>query len=407
MAALAGAFLAAGCGSSGGAETVADDGAETVAEESACPEGTTAGSSGDVCLAEGDPRAAEALKALREAAGKTTTSAVLAGVWVDGEPIMQAAQGTAFPGVPAARDAHFKTGNVTQSMTSTILLQLVDEGEVELDDPVSNWFPELPRSEDVTLKMLANSTSGYADYAQTLSVLKAFLEDPFKEYRPAELVELGTSQKPLFPPGKSWSFSDTNYVLLGEILAKITGRPVAELIEERIAAPLGLDNTALQSMAGVPAPAIHGYTNARGVFEDSTYWTPSLFPGNGNGTSNLADMGRWAEALGTGELVSEEGHKQQIAPDTAGLGVLTDDFYKGFGLIVSNSWIFAGTPNIEGYQGVVAYLPSERITLVIFSTEGLGADPTVSASAQMVNPVADVLAPDTPPQLTPPQRKEG
>lgn len=397
---LLGAMLAAGCGSSGGAPAVSQD--------PGCPDGTSAASPGDVCIAKSDPQAAEALKAFREAADQQRVNGALIGIWKDGKPILEAAHGSALPGVPVTRDVHFKTGNVTEGMTSTILLQLVDEGKVELDDPISKWFPDLPHAEDVTLKMISNSTSGYADYAQTPSVLKEFLEDPFvAKWTPEQLVELGASQDLLFPPGTSWSFSDTGYVLLGLALEKITGKPVAELVEERITGKLGLDDTALQSTAGVPAPVLHGYTNARGVYEDSTYWSPSLFPGNGNGTSNLADMGRWAQALGTGELLSAESHDQQIAPDTAGLGPMTDDFYKGLGVIVSNSWIFAGTPHIEGYAGVVTYLPSERMSVVIWSTEGVGVDPAIQASVEILNPVGRALVPGNPPNVTPPKRQAG
>jgi D-alanyl-D-alanine carboxypeptidase len=90
--------------------------------------------------------------------------ATLFGVWIGGRKLVTGAYGEALPGVPATTADHFRIGNITESITTTLLLQFVDQGRMRLDDPLSKWLPSLPGAGQVTLGMLASSTSGYADY---------------------------------------------------------------------------------------------------------------------------------------------------------------------------------------------------------------------------------------------------
>jgi D-alanyl-D-alanine carboxypeptidase len=101
------------------------------------------------------------------------------GVWVNGRQLVTGALGSELPGVRATRDMHFRIGNVTEAFTDTLLLQLVAQRKVSLNDPVSRWFPGLHRARQVTLRMLAASTSGYADYVN----------------RPSKPIPSGSSQR--------------------------------------------------------------------------------------------------------------------------------------------------------------------------------------------------------------------
>jgi len=111
-----------------------------------------------------------------------------------------------------------------------------ENGEVRLDDPVSKWLPDLalPNADKVTLAMLADSTSGYPDYVPNDTFANAFLGDPFKGFTPQELIDIGLSSPPLYKPGTAWNYAHTNYVILGEALASAGGKPLGDLLTERV-----------------------------------------------------------------------------------------------------------------------------------------------------------------------------
>ena len=185
---------------------------------------------------------AEAIVALvREGMAAYDLKAVIVRVTVDGEEIVTEALGESITGVPATTDMHFRNGAVAISYMSTLLLQLVDQGVVSLDDPLSNWLPDLPDAEQVTLRMLANMTAGYPDYAQNAtsprhSTPTPSASGPRKTSSPSACPRPGCSE-----PGTNWDYSHTNYVILGQALEQITGKPLATLMQENILVPLVLE----------------------------------------------------------------------------------------------------------------------------------------------------------------------
>jgi CubicO group peptidase (beta-lactamase class C family) len=133
------------------------------------------------------------------------------------------------------------------------------------------------------------------------------------------------------------------------------------------------------------------------VYEDDTFWSPSWATYTGTMTSNLWDMGRWATALGTGSLLSARSRARQFAPDTVGLGRLSSKFYYGFGGAVANGWILAGAPGLEGYSGVVAYLPARALAVVVFTTANSNAPEDIQFGPAIFNRVGALLDPSHPP----------
>ncbi len=322
--------------------------------------------------------------------------ATVYGVWRDGTAVATGALGTASPEVPATDADHFRIGNVTEAITTTLLMQLVDRGEISLDDKLSKWYPSLPHAGEITVEMLASSTSGYVHYVNEQSFLDAYHADVFKTWTPDEIIQYGVSPPLDFPPGTSWTFSDTNFVLLGEILRKVGGGPVSEQIQQRILRPLGMRATQMSTTTEIPSPVLHGYTGERGVWEDATYWSPSWAPYTGDMTSNLADLKTWATALGTGSLLSESSRAQQVAPTTVGLGPLTEQFFYGLGVGVSNGWVFSA-PGLMGYTGVVAYLPETKTAVVVFTTTGPSSPAGTHYAGAILKALATIVAPGSPP----------
>ena len=190
---------------------------------------------------------------------KNDLKAVLVRVTQNAEEVASVVRGESMTGVPATEDMHFRNGAVAISYLATVLLQLVDEDVVELDDPIDEWLPELPASDRITLRMLANSTSGYVDYVPMDSFQDALYKDPFREWTPDELIKMVTDEPLLYEPGTNMSYSHANFVILGEALAAITGEPVEELIRERIVEPLGMEATESHQTAEIPEPVLHAY----------------------------------------------------------------------------------------------------------------------------------------------------
>jgi D-alanyl-D-alanine carboxypeptidase len=386
------AVLAAGCGSSGGGNRQGFG--------ASCGKGLKEASP-NVCVDPADPKASQVADLVERLRKRYRLNASVFGVWNGSDQLVTGALGEALPGVPATRDLHFRVCNVTESFTTTLLLKYVDDGTVSLDDPISKWFPSIPRASRVTLGMLAGTTSGIADYVTSKSFPGEYHKDPFRQWRPEQLVEIGTSLPPLFAPGKSWAFSDTNFMLLGEILAKVGGKPVGAQLREKILDPLGLHDTAMQYTAQVPPPVLHGYDPERGDYQDTTFWSPTWATYTGNMTSTLADMGKWVPALGTGSLLSKESHENQVGPGHVGLGKLTAKRYYGMGVAVASGWILSN-PHCAGYNGIQAYYPPKKISLVIFSTPGMGNPDGINDSQEIFVQLTKLLTPDSVPEL--PQR---
>lgn len=352
-----------------------------------------------VCAASGDSRGGAVLSIIERLQTKYSLRSVTFGVWQRGKPVVTGAIGNAYPGFAATPAMHIRIGNTTESFETTLLLQLVQKGRISLDDPLSKWFPSLPDADNVTVAMLARSTSGYYHYVKDQPFIDAVHANPFRFWTPQELVDVGVSHPLNFAPGTSWSFSDTNFVLLGEILRLVGGKPVAVQIAKNILGPLHLHNTQMTTSAYTPTPVLHGYTSERGVYEDDTFWSPSWATYTGDMTSTLSDMGRWAQAVGTGSLLSTKSRSEQFGPATVGLGAMTSSFYYGMGGAVANGWIIAGAPGLEGFTGAVAYLPRKKLAVVVFTTATASAPEGVQFAPAIFNEVGELLAPASPPKF--------
>ena len=369
--------------------------------------GTSSGQEGTA--AEDEP-SAEVLAAAERAMEEHDLKAVLVRVTQDGEEVATVALGESMTGVPATEDMHFRSGAVAISYLGTVLLQLVDEDVIELDDTIDAWLPELPAADRITLRMLANSTSGYVDYVYMDSFQDTLFKDPFREWTPDELTKMATDEPLLYEPGTNWSYSHVNFVILGEALTAITGEPVEELIRERIIEPLGMEGTESHQTAEIPEPVLHAYSSERDTYEESTFWNPSWTTAEGAVMiSDIHDLATSARAIGTGELVSADSHEEQIAPSVVGLGGPTDTcpesvcleqqptFYYGIGTAVLGGWVLQN-PSFFGYGAVQAYLPSEDLAIAASATLGEDAEVGLNGGQKVFEEIAAELAPDNPPQ---------
>jgi CubicO group peptidase (beta-lactamase class C family) len=317
---------------------------------------------------------------------------------------------------------HFRNGAVAFAYLSTLLLQFVDRKLIALDDPLAKWEPNLPAADRITLRMLVSMTSGYFDYVQNQELISQLYVDPFRQWTPEELIGFGIDKPLMFEPGTNWGYSHTNFVILGQVLEKIGGKPLSELMQTNIFAPLGLTGTAGGSTAAIPEPALHAFTSERREYlgikpgvrflEESTYWNPSWTTAAGAiQTTNIYDLTTTAVAIGTGALLSPESHQLQIAPTLRGFGkpiagcptcATQDERYTyALGVILSGNWQLQN-PSYYGYAAVEAYLPSKKLAIATSVTfteaafDDQGNYKVHNAAQNLFAAIANVLAPDDP-----------
>lgn len=355
-----------------------------------CPAGTSLRE--ELCLADG-ATADELSGILHSQFTDARLNAVIAGVWHDGEPVLVGALGESMTDVPATADMHHLLGNLSTPMFTTVVLQQVEAGALSLDDPLSTWFPDLPAADQVTIDMLLHHTSGYPHYTEIQSFLDQLWADPFRHWAIQDLVDIGVAGGPVFTPGSDWLFSDTNTLILQQVIEEVTGRPVGELLQEDIFDELGMDDSTAAFDANWPSPVLHGYSNERGVWEDVTNWSPTWTYTAGGVGADQEDVRVFLDALGDGSLLSPELHDLQFAPSTAGLGPWTEEQYWAMGFLQLDGWVFLN-PGLSGYYGAGGTIPEEGWTMVVYTTASKAGDQSLPTATEIFRQFTAVVTPE-------------
>ncbi|MCK1819112.1 beta-lactamase family protein [Streptomyces sp. XM83C] len=277
----------------------------------------------------------QALRANVEAGAPGVTATVTEGrtTWSAAEGVGDLRRGT-----PRSTADHYRVGSITKTFVATVLLQLEAEGRISLDDKVDTWLPGVVRGNGhdgrrITVRQLLNHTSGIFNVTEDKEFQRAyFLKDGFFAHRydtvdPRRLVEIAMAHRPDFAPGTSWHYSNTNYVLAGMIVERVTGRPYGEEIRRRIIAPLHLRATSVPgTRTTLPRPASRAYgklaETTTGPSYDVTELNPSMAWAAGEMISDSADLNRFYTALLTGRLLPPrqlaEMKDTRPVPDAAG-----------------------------------------------------------------------------------------
>src|SRR4051812_33337176 len=201
----------------------------------------------------------------------------------------------------------FRVGSITKTFVATVVLQLAGEGRLSLDDTVEHWLPgEVPGGAAITVRQLLTMTSGLYDYIDggDDTVLRRELADPGVRWAPADLVAIAAAHAPRFAPGTSWAYSNTNYILLGQIVERAAGQPIDALLRARVFAPAGLRATSFETGPRIAGRHAHGYDRLGGdavrdvsVLDQTWAWTAGAI------VSNADDVGRLYRALLDGRLL--------------------------------------------------------------------------------------------------------
>ena len=209
--------------------------------------------------------------------------------------------------------SRFRVGSISKTFVATVVLQLVDEGRLRLGDPVEAWLPGVvPDGDRITVRQLLNHTSGLYDYLYTLPMPpeQEFFDNRWRTWTAAELVRRALANPPTFePPGSSFAYSNTNYLLLGQIIKKVTGRSYGTEIERRIIHPLRLRGTSVPGASPrIPGPHPHGYVPAPPdgqTLLDLTRMNPSVMGAGGQLISTTRNLNRFFSALLGGRLLPD------------------------------------------------------------------------------------------------------
>jgi D-alanyl-D-alanine carboxypeptidase len=272
----------------------------------------------------------------------------------------------------ADRDAHvamraadrYRIASVTKAFVCVLLLQLEAEGKLDIDDAVAKYLPAVvPNGAAITLRELMNHTSGLFNYTDDT----AFVNDPITNFArvwtPSQLLALAFAHPPNFSPGTKWSYSNTNYIVLGLVVETVTGKPLGQDLQERIFAPLNLRSTSFPSTIELAPDLVHGYVKLPGspLIDISAGLNPTWGWAAGAIVSTTRDVTTFYRALFTGKLLPAAQVAELKAPTQAsgtyGLGV--------FGVYLSCGRAFMHPGDYLGWQNLAFSTANGRRQAVV------------------------------------------
>jgi CubicO group peptidase (beta-lactamase class C family) len=346
--------------------------------------------------------ARQVLTVARQAMADQHLAGMILRVDRNGRQVVKAALGESMTGVPATPSMRFRMGSETIPYLTTIVLQLQQEGRLDLDDPLSKYLPDsgVPNADRVTLRMLGHAISGYPDWIQgNQAFVDVLLANPFRLWNDQELLDAAFAQPLICDPGACFHYAHTNFLLLGQVLTAVTGKPFSSLVRERIFRPLKLRHTTITRTALMPEPTLHAYGTDRGPYEDTTSWSPSWGLGRGQlMVSTIDDVQQSAKWILGAKLISRASERDFVERPPVIKTPIPGLSY-GLGVLLSGDWRIQN-PFVNNYGGVMAYLPQERLAISIVTTLGPGADFSGrNPSEAVLSRLADALAPGHPVQL--------
>ena len=302
-------------------------------------------------------------------------------------------------------------GSIGKTFVSAVMLQLIEEGKVGLDDKLEtslgkeSWFERLPNARDLTIRNLMTHSSGVREYFEVKGANATLLADPDRVWKPEELVAFVLDTKPLFPADKGWAYADTNYILVGMVIERATGKPLFEEVNRRLLHPLELARTIPSDKRILPETAV-GYSMPRSPFgvegrmiRDGKFVLNPQFEYAGGGlASTPLDLARWCKALYEGKVFQKKETLEALlagVDSSAGRGGSKGSKY-GLGVQIRESpW---GTSYghggwFPGYLSEMEYFPSKKTAIAVqFNTD---ASRTIKKGLRAyINDVAKIILED-------------
>lgn len=292
-----------------------------------------------------------------------------------GETVVATARGLADveTGEPLSAGSVFQLGSTTKQFTAAVVLQLIEAGRLALDEPLSSYLPGYGGANpDATLRQLLRHASGIPNLTDVPGWRKQ--EKLSRRHTTAELIDVFEDEAPVFAPGSEWSYSNSNYVLLGAVIEAVTGRPWHEAVRQRIAEPLGLETLRYGEHQTARAAMPEGYTASDTGQTPAADVHMSAAHAAGGLAASAGDLAAWMHALHTGRIVSRTSYEAMTTPTEPndpvtpyGFGLRVEEI-RGHRAVTHGGWI-------HGFTNQTVFVPSDDLYVAVLSNSD---DPATS-----------------------------
>ncbi len=255
----------------------------------------------------------------------------------------------------ANEKTRYRIGSISKMFTATLIFQLIEEGKLDLSTTLDKYFPTVPNAKTVTIGNLLNHRSGIHSFTNDSSYLKWCYEPKTRD----EMIRIISEGKPEFEPGSKTEYSNSNFVLLGYIIEKITNKPYAEVLSERITQKIGLQDTYYGGKADISKNESYSY-NFDGNWKQEPETDMSIPHGAGSIVSTSSDLVKFIEALFTGKLISENSlNNMKTITDGLGMGMMQFPY--------EDRKIYGHGGSIDGFNSLLCYFPDEKLAIAYCS----------------------------------------
>lgn len=278
----------------------------------------------------------------------------------DGEIIFQEGYGYAVRewDVPNTTDSVFLIASVTKQFTAMAILMLQEQGLLTVQDPICQYLAPCPEAwTDITIRQLLTHTSGIPDYFAP----QIFEENVVASLTPEEIIAWFADEPLDFAPGTNWSYSNSGYIVLGQIIETVSGNTYATFLRENIFRPLGMNHTGVINPTRVVDHRAEGYASAT---QRASYFNPSILYAAGGLYSTVGDLYRWDQALYTGKVISPETW-DAMGADTY---VLPYGAHYAYGLsfdTLNNHAVIGHGGTINGFTSRYVHFPDDNVTIIV------------------------------------------
>ncbi|MEP7272823.1 MAG: serine hydrolase domain-containing protein [Acidobacteriota bacterium] len=269
-------------------------------------------------------------------------------------------------------------GSVGKTYAAALAMQLLAEGRLRLDDKIAKyfagdaWFARLPNAPDITVRMLMNHTSGLVRYEFKDQFTRDLTARPDKVWKPEELVAYILDTAPPFAAGSGWEYSDTNYIVLGMIIERLTRAGYYDLVQKRLLDPLKLKNTVPSNSRRIVG-LVQGYAGTNNPFggKDEMLSTgifainPQFERTGGGMASTTDDLARWAKAMYEGRAFPPAMLKEMLNGVPARLG---PNARYGLGVIIRPTPFgpsYGHSGFFPGYMTEMMYFPDHKLAIAV------------------------------------------
>jgi D-alanyl-D-alanine carboxypeptidase len=324
----------------------------------------------------------------------------------------------------------FRIASNTKTMTAALIMLLAQENKLNLDDPISKFVSGVPNGEKITIANLLKMRSGLYNYTESKEISESIDHTPTKVWTPKELLVIAFKHPCNAPPGTTFEYNNTNYILLGLVVEKVEGKPLRQVMQDRLFGPLHMIDTQMPvatsdvipklhthgylygsssvALVGKPpySPALKAKARAGEVLpKDYTDINHSFAAAAGGVISTAADLATWISALTTGAILNPEYQRRWL--DSVQLEDPKNPAGTQYGYGIArmhwgpNAFYYHGGETV-GYNSFIGYDPTNKVTLIVWTNLTVSLDQVPTANTLMLKVLDQIYAVSPIPPSAPP-----